>query len=111
LEESGKDIMKGNVMVSRHDDLWFRQIVEERARLLELVRTCALCEIAGACDEIRVDFSDDFFQRVDQQRVYAPEVQVRQMNYGSHTLVTQLLHRWVQSRGVHGSEPGNEVVP
>src|SRR6185503_4889380 len=101
--------MQRNVMIAGHDDLWFRQLIEERSRLLELVRTCALCEIARHCNEIRFDVSDDFFQRIKQQRVYAPEVQVRQMNYGPHTLVTQLLHLWVQSPAVHGSERDNEV--
>jgi hypothetical protein len=47
-------------MISGHDDLWFRQVVEERASLLELVRACALGEIAGYGDEIRFDFSNDF---------------------------------------------------
>src|SRR6185369_12583859 len=77
--------MQRNVMISGHDDLRFRQSIEERARLLKLVRTCALGEIAGDCNEVRFDFADDLFQRIDQQRVYAPKVQVRQMNYGSHT--------------------------
>ena len=75
-------------MISRHDYLWFRQSIEERARLLELVRTCALCEVAGDCDEIRFDFSDDFIKGSISDGIYAPKVQVRQMNYRSHTLVT-----------------------
>ena len=98
-------------MISGDDDLRFRQSIEERARLLKLVRTCALGEIAGDCNEVRFDFADDLFQRIDQQRVYAPKMQVRQMNYGSHALVNEPLHPGGQSLAVRGSEPGIEVDP
>ena len=98
-------------MISGNDDLWFRQSIEERARLLELVRTGALCEISGNGNDVGFDFSDDFRQRFDQRRVHAPEVQVREMNYRSHTRVTRLLHLSGQSLAVHGSESGIEVAP
>src|SRR5215208_2074809 len=77
--------MKRNVMIAGHDDLWVWQSIEKRTRLLELVRTCPLCEVAGDCDEVWLNFTDDCYQRIDQQRVHAPEVQVRKMNYFSHT--------------------------
>lgn len=50
--------MKRNVVIAGHDypRLWER--IEERSRLLELVRTCALCKVAGDRDEIRLNFSD-----------------------------------------------------
>ncbi len=67
-------------MITRHDDLRLWQSIEKRTRLLELMRTRTLCQIAGDCDEVRLNIADATYQRIDQQRIDAPEVQVRQMN-------------------------------
>src|SRR4051812_862347 len=76
--------MKRNVVVARHDDLRLRQRVEKRTRLLELVRTRPLCKVARDCDEIRFNLSHGADQRINQRRIDASEVQVREMNYRSH---------------------------
>src|SRR5919206_4056206 len=60
LKKTGIDIVKRNVMIPRHHYLWLWQSIEERTRMLELVRAGALCEVAGDGDDIRFNFSDDF---------------------------------------------------
>src|SRR5215212_3021202 len=54
----GKEIVKRNIMIPRHDYLWLWQSIQERTRLLELVRAGALREVAGNGDQIRFNFSD-----------------------------------------------------
>src|SRR5215216_3882313 len=76
LEKPGKDIMHRNIMISRHNYLRLRQSIKESTRLLELVRACALCKVAGDGDEVRLDFSDSSRQRTKQVRIHTPEVQV-----------------------------------
>src|SRR6185503_13794099 len=97
--------MKRNVVIAGHDYPRLWQRIEERTRLLELIRTCALCKVARDRDEIRLNFSDDSYQRIEQQRIHAPEMQVRKMNYGSH--VNHFLR--VQSRATSAAERGTRV--
>ena len=84
LNKTGKHIMKRDVVISRHDYLRFWQRIQKRTRLLKLIRACALCKVAGDCDNVRLNFPDSFHQRIDQGRIDAAEMQVRQMNYLSH---------------------------
>src|SRR5829696_3641848 len=58
LKEAGKEIMKRNVMIPRHNYLGLWQSIEERTRLLKLVRAGALCEVAGDGNQIRFHLSD-----------------------------------------------------
>src|SRR5215208_3272169 len=59
LNKPGKEIVKRNIMIPRHDYLWLWQSIQEQTRLLELVRAGALCEVAGDSDQIRFNFSDN----------------------------------------------------
>ena len=92
-------------MIPRHDDPRLWQCIEERSRLLELIRTSSLRKVARDRDEIRINFSNDSYQRIEQQRIHASEMQVGKMNYGSH--VNHFLR--AQSRATYAAERGTRA--
>src|SRR6185295_5458470 len=84
LRESSKYIVQGNVVITRHDDLRLRERIQERASSFELMRTGALREVSGNRDNIRLQFVDGLNERNDARFVDRAEVNVGQVNDGSH---------------------------
>jgi hypothetical protein len=47
--------MQRNVVITRHDDLWTRQFIEECSRLLKLFHSGALGKVTGHYHYVGVD--------------------------------------------------------
>ena len=78
-----------HIMIARDHDLGGWKRVQKAARCLKLNDPGPLREISGNNDKIRFDPSNRRNQRLEQRPVDASEVQIRQMDYGSHVRNTR----------------------
>ena len=83
-QHAREDVVERHVVVARHDDLRCRQAREEVARRGEQLAARALRQVAGDDDDVGADPLHRRDQRVEQRRVDAAEVQVRQVDEGAH---------------------------
>ena len=84
VEEAGEYVVQRHVVIARHNQMWPRQRVEKCARLAELPRPRPLGEIARHGDQVGRDRLDRVTDDVDDDRIDAAEMEVREMNEGAH---------------------------
>src|ERR1700682_900111 len=82
--ESAKDIVQGNVVITRHNDLRFRQTIQKSACGLELGGASALREISRNSDEVGRELGDHRSERRQQRIIGAAEMKIRQVNDRAH---------------------------
>jgi hypothetical protein len=71
-------------MIAGHHHLRLRKGIEERLRLPELIRSCALREVAGHHDHVGFERAHAIGERLEELAIHAAEVQVRKMDDGPH---------------------------
>ena len=91
IEDACREIEQRNVVIARNHDAGERQPIEKGAGLAELTAPRPLRQVAGHGDEIRFERGDALDERRDNGFVNAAEVQIRQMNEGSHRLIIVLV--------------------
>ena len=110
-EEAFPDPVQRHVVVARHDDLRLRQAVEKGARLLELRLRARWVRSPETTTRSGVDVGDQREQRLEQLGVDAAEVQVGEVDEGSHRRSPQ--GRGGRSEGTHhdaGSRGADSVA-
>lgn len=68
-KESVVNVVKRDVVIAGHHDFRLRQRIEELTGFLKLMRTCALREITGNCDERGIQFPNCSEKWCDQRGI------------------------------------------
>ena len=83
-EEAEEEIAQRDVVIARHDDLRERNPFEKLPRRDVFDRARALREVAGDRDDVRLRFTDERDQRIENRRMNAAEMQIRKVDERAH---------------------------
>ena len=86
-QEAPKHIVERHVMIAGHAEHFMARLaqpLEELARLLELLGSGALGEVAADDDEVGLELVDAPLDGVDQSLVVGAEMEIGQVNEASH---------------------------
>lgn len=85
-KKTREHVVEGHVVIAGDNDARTWKALKEFAGLTELRGAGALCEITGDDGEVGADGVDDSEAWLDESGIDAPEVKVRQVDYGAHAL-------------------------
>jgi hypothetical protein len=84
IEEPRGNVEQRHVVIARDDKLRRWQSIEEPSGVAKLVTAGALGEVAGHDDQGRRDRFDRSNERLDESRIDAPEMDIREMRDSGH---------------------------